>query len=77
MLDIIKNINDAVNGFVWGIPAMICIIGVGILLSCRTKFIQFRRFPYAIKASIELTRNTMLFMRFQRMSQLHLRTAKM
>ena len=52
MLDIIKNINDAVNGFVWGVPAMICIIGVGILLSARTKFIQFRKFPYTLKASV-------------------------
>lgn len=51
-LDVIKNVNDSVNGFVWGIPAMICIIGVGILLSIRTKFIQFRKFPYALKASV-------------------------
>ena len=32
MLDIIKQINDSINGFVWGVPAMICIIGVGLLL---------------------------------------------
>ncbi len=30
---------------------MICIIGVGILLSVRTKFVQIRKFPYAIKST--------------------------
>jgi len=49
---IITDVNSAVNGFVWGAPAMICIIGVGLWLSLRTGFIQFRRFPYAMKATI-------------------------
>ena len=52
MLELITRINDAVNGFVWGVPAMVCIIGVGILMSIRTKFIQFRKFPYAMKATL-------------------------
>lgn len=41
-----------INGLVWGVPAMVCIIGVGILLSVRTGFIQFRKFPYAMKATL-------------------------
>ncbi len=48
----IERINDAVNGFVWGLPAMACIIGAGILLSLRTGFIQFRKFGYAMKATL-------------------------
>ena len=52
MLETIKNINDVVNGLVWGVPAMACIIGVGILMSVRTRFIQFRKFPYAMKATL-------------------------
>lgn len=52
MLELIKETNDLLNGFVWGVPAMVCIIGVGILLSVRTGFIQFRKFPYAMKATI-------------------------
>ena len=51
-VDLITRINDAVNGFVWGVPAMICIMGVGILLSVRTGFIQFRKFGAAMKATI-------------------------
>ena len=52
MLEMITKVNDAVNGFVWGVPAIVCIIGVGILLSVRTRFIQFRKFPYAMKATL-------------------------
>lgn len=52
MLQMIESINGAVNGFVWGVPAMVCIIGVGLLLSCRTRFIQFRKFVYTFKITI-------------------------
>ncbi len=52
MLQTIENVNNVINNFVWGVPAMICIIGVGLVLSCRTKFIQFRKFGYALKNSI-------------------------
>lgn len=52
MLSVIETVNTAVNNFIWGIPAMICIIGVGLVLSCRTHFIQIRKFPYAMKVTI-------------------------
>ena len=52
MLEIIKSVNAVVNNFIWGVPAMICIIGVGLLLSVRTKFLQIRKFPYAMKSTI-------------------------
>lgn len=52
MLESIIKINQAVNGFIWGIPAMICIIGVGLLLSVRTRFIQVRKFGAAMKNTI-------------------------
>ena len=52
MLQTIENVNAVVNNFVWGVPAMVCIIGVGLVLSARTGFIQFRKFGYALKNSI-------------------------
>lgn len=52
MLSTIESINSVVNNFIWGLPAMICIIGVGIVLSVRTRFIQIRKFPYAMKITI-------------------------
>ena len=52
MLESIIKINQTVNGFIWGVPAMICIIGVGLLLSVRTRFIQVRKFGAALKNTI-------------------------
>lgn len=52
MTETIANINSALNAFIWGVPAMVCIIGVGIWLSVRTNFIQIREFAHAIKVTI-------------------------
>lgn len=52
MLEVISKINGSVNNFIWGIPAMICIVGVGILLTVRTRFIQVRKFSSAMKNTI-------------------------
>ena len=52
MLSVIETINTTVNNFIWGVPAMICIIGVGLYLSIRTGFLQIRKFPYAMKTTV-------------------------
>lgn len=52
MIEIITQVNQVVNNFIWGLPAMVCILGVGLLLSVRTKFLQIRKFPYAIKTTL-------------------------
>lgn len=52
MLETITNVNNVLNNFIWGVPAMVCIIGVGLVLTCRTGFIQFRKFGYALKNTI-------------------------
>ena len=52
MLATIESINNVVNNFIWGVPAMICIVGVGLLLSIRTGFLQIRKFPNAMKVTI-------------------------
>ena len=52
MLSIVESINNVVNNFIWGVPAMICIIGVGLFLSIRTRFLQIRKFPYAMKVTL-------------------------
>ena len=52
MLETIKQINDNVNSFVWGVPAMICIVSAGLLLSFRTRFLQFRKFGYTFRVTV-------------------------
>lgn len=41
---------EAVNRFVWGFPALVLILSVGILLTLRTGWAQFRLFPHAVRA---------------------------
>ena len=47
MLSTIEAINSAVYNFIWGVPAMICIIGVGSGIPVSgTGSSQIRKFPY-------------------------------
>ena len=32
MIQIIEKVNSMVNNFIWGVPAMVCIFGVGLYL---------------------------------------------
>ena len=44
ILQIIANVNNAINSVVWGWPMIILILGTGILLTIRTRFLQVRKF---------------------------------
>lgn len=48
---------DFVNEVLWGVPTMILILLVGILLSIRSRFAQFRLFPMAVRKFIGSFRN--------------------
>lgn len=52
MLEIFSTINTHINNFVWGVPAMVCILGVGLYLSFATRFVQIRKFGYAMRSTI-------------------------
>lgn len=48
MLDVLKVVSDAV----WGIPALVLILGVGIILTLRTGFPQVTLFPKALASFV-------------------------
>lgn len=52
MIEMIEKVNSAVNAFIWGVPAMICILGVGLTLSVGTRFIQIRKFGHAMRCTV-------------------------
>ena len=52
MYEIINSVNTALNNFIWGVPAMVCILGVGLYLTVGSGFIQVRKFGYAMKQTI-------------------------
>ncbi|MBQ8374694.1 MAG: sodium:alanine symporter family protein [Clostridia bacterium] len=44
VLEVIAQINSAINGVVWGWPMIILILGTGIYLTVRTRVLQVRKF---------------------------------
>ncbi len=48
-METIASINSAINGVVWGIPMLALLVGAGIILTCMTAGVQFRKFGYAMK----------------------------
>ena len=52
MIEMIPLINSKLNDFVWGVPAMVLILGVGLWLSCRSRFIQIRKFGTAMRCTV-------------------------
>lgn len=52
MKETIVSINSAVNNFVWGVPAMILIMGVGLYLAFGTRCIQIRKFGTSMKETV-------------------------
>ena len=51
-MDFISTLNSKINGFVWGLPMMMLLLGVGIFLSIHCGFPQFFHFPYIIKNTL-------------------------
>ncbi|MBR4205654.1 MAG: sodium:alanine symporter family protein [Clostridia bacterium] len=50
--DAISKINDAIGSVVWGVPALVLLIGTGILMTVATRFFQFTRFGHMWKNTI-------------------------
>ena len=52
MIEFITNLNNTINGFVWGIPMMVLILGVGVYLTVRCGFPQFLHFGHIMKNTL-------------------------
>ena len=48
----IENVNNVLNGIVWGWPVIILILGTGILLTIRTRGLQVRHFGESLNTTI-------------------------
>lgn len=46
------NVLEKVNAFVWGVPALLLVLGVGLYLTLRTSFAQIRLLPSAVRMFI-------------------------
>lgn len=52
LTEAVARVNDTINGVVWGVPALVLLIGTGILMTVLTRFFQFRRFGHMWKTTI-------------------------
>ena len=52
MVETITRLNEALNQIIWGIPMMLLIVGVGLYLSLRLRFLQFRHFGHILKNTL-------------------------
>ena len=52
MAETIAQINGVINGIVWGVPALILLIGTGVIMTVITKFFQFTHFGHMWKETI-------------------------
>ncbi len=52
MLEFITNVNNSVNGFVWGIVGLVLLVGTGILMTCLTKVFQISHLGHWWKETI-------------------------
>ena len=48
----VTTVNNAINGFVWGMPMLIMLVGTGILMTILTRAFQLSRFGYWMKKTI-------------------------
>ncbi|MCD8078501.1 MAG: alanine:cation symporter family protein [Lachnospiraceae bacterium] len=46
MVELITQVNSAVNGFVWGFPMLVLLVGTGILMTVLTKVFQISHIGY-------------------------------
>ncbi len=52
MIDLISGINGKINGFVWGLPMLVLLVGTGILMTLLTKVFQITHIGYWMKHTL-------------------------
>ena len=51
-LDWLTGLNDSINGFVWGIPMLVLLVGTGIFMTLLTKVFQISHIGHWFKNTI-------------------------
>lgn len=52
MVELITNVNNTINGFVWGVPMLVLLVGTGILMTILTKFFQLSHIGHWFKNTV-------------------------
>lgn len=49
MIETLQQLNSTVNGYVWGAPMILLLMGTGLLLTILTGAVQFRKLGFALR----------------------------
>ncbi len=52
IISTVESVNNAVNGFVWGLPMLILLVGTGILMTFLTKFFQITHIKHWVSNTV-------------------------
>ncbi len=52
MIEFISDLNGQINGFVWGVPMLVLLVGTGILMTILTKLFQITHIGYWMKHTL-------------------------
>lgn len=52
MVEFIAQVNGKINGFVWGVPMLVLLVGTGILMTCLTKCFQLSHIGHWMKNTL-------------------------
>ena len=48
-MDLFYQVNQTINNIIWGVPMLVLLVGCGLYLTIRTRFLAFRKFPFILK----------------------------
>lgn len=51
-MDKLMELNGIINGFVWGPPMLILLVGTGVYLTFRTNFFAITKLGYVLKETL-------------------------
>lgn len=43
-----------IDGFIWGVPLMVLLVGIGLFLALRMRFVQLRGFRHAVHVARDI-----------------------
>ena len=52
LVEIIEQVNGVLHDFAWGPVMLVLLVGTGVYLTFRTRFIQLRRFGTVVKGTV-------------------------
>lgn len=57
-MNTLSQILNTIDSFVWGPPMLLLLVGTGVVLCIRTRFLPWRKLPFALKSTLQRSART-------------------